>query len=303
MESWASVALSKDWYPPSRLMNGPSWHYVHSDQWRYERSFRDYLTVPEEQPERNIVDEHTIDSNVRAVRNGWLPFYPQFDANPIDLVAEADRAGTDPVTHVVDRLKARDLKFAIERPDAEECWPRLWFIWRGNALMSSAKGHEYFLDHYLGTHTNRISQDLAEGHALQVEWVPEAPSGKMDLVVDLNFRMDTSALYSDIVLPHPPADGGGAAVLGGEERLGHLPLDRGEVLGAGDAPPAGEDARHRRRPAGARHAGRDRAAGDPELDRRRGRGRPGQDDAGAQGGRARLPQPLPPVLLLRPRRP
>jgi nitrate reductase alpha subunit len=30
---------------------------------------------------------------------------------------------------------------------------------------------------------------------------PEAPEGKLDLVVDLNFRMDTSALYSDIVLP------------------------------------------------------------------------------------------------------
>ncbi|MBI2847150.1 MAG: nitrate reductase subunit alpha, partial [Chloroflexi bacterium] len=28
-----------------------------------------------------------------------------------------------------------------------------------------------------------------------------APRGKMDLVVDINFRMDTSALYSDIVLP------------------------------------------------------------------------------------------------------
>ena len=39
MESWASVALAKDWYGPSRLMNGPSWHYVHSDQWRYEKNF------------------------------------------------------------------------------------------------------------------------------------------------------------------------------------------------------------------------------------------------------------------------
>jgi nitrate reductase / nitrite oxidoreductase, alpha subunit len=28
-----------------------------------------------------------------------------------------------------------------------------------------------------------------------------APRGKMDLVVDINFRMDTSALYSDVVLP------------------------------------------------------------------------------------------------------
>jgi nitrate reductase alpha subunit len=34
-----------------------------------------------------------------------------------------------------------------------------------------------------------------------VVWHEKAPEGKMDLVVDLNFRMDTSALYSDIVLP------------------------------------------------------------------------------------------------------
>jgi nitrate reductase alpha subunit len=67
--------------------------------------------------------------------------------------------------------------------------------------MSSAKGHEYFLDHYLGTHTNKISRDLARDHVKEVKWHEVAPTGKMDLIVDLNFRMDTSALYSDIVLP------------------------------------------------------------------------------------------------------
>ena len=66
--------------------------------------------------------------------------------------------------------------------------------------MSSAKGHEYFLKHYLGTHTQRVAEDLAEGSVKDVKW-RNAPHGKMDLVVDLNFRMDTSALYSDIVLP------------------------------------------------------------------------------------------------------
>jgi len=35
----------------------------------------------------------------------------------------------------------------------------------------------------------------------EIKWHEEAPTGKMDLVVDLNFRMDSSALYSDIVLP------------------------------------------------------------------------------------------------------
>ena len=205
MEPWSNIAFAKDWYPPSRLQNAPSWHYVHSDQWRYEKSHRDYNSVPERQPEGSIADGHTIDTNVRAVKNGWLPFYPQFDKNSVDVVREARAAGAEDDAQVVDKvvedLKSRELKFAIEDPDAETTWPRLWFIWRGNALMSSAKGHEYFLDHYLGTHHNNVSKDLAGDCVKDVVWRDKAPSGKIDLVVDLNFRMDTSALYSDIVLP------------------------------------------------------------------------------------------------------
>jgi nitrate reductase alpha subunit len=205
MEPWSNIAFAKDWIPASRLQNAPSWHYVNSDQWRYERSFRDYHTVPEDQPEGSLANGHTIDANVRAVRCGWLPFYPQFDQNSIDLAREAQESGAtsdeEIAAYTKDKLVSRDLKFSIEDPDAEENWPRLWFIWRGNALMSSAKGHEYFLDHYLGTHHNNISKDLAEGQVNEVKWHEKAPSGKMDLIVDLNFRMDTSALYSDIVLP------------------------------------------------------------------------------------------------------
>jgi len=205
MEPWSNLAFAKDWYPASRLQNAPSWHYVHSDQWRYEKNFRDYHTVPRDQPEGSLALGHTVDINVRAVRNGWLPFYPQFDRNPLDIVKEAEAEGaTDNagvVKKVVADLKSKKLKFAIEDPDNPACWPRLWFIWRGNAIMSSAKGHEYFLDHYLGTHTNKISRDLARDHVKEVKWHEVAPTGKMDLIVDLNFRMDTSALYSDIVLP------------------------------------------------------------------------------------------------------
>ena len=50
MESWSSIALAKDWFPPSRLQNTPSWHYINSDQWRYEKAFTDYHTVPPNQP-------------------------------------------------------------------------------------------------------------------------------------------------------------------------------------------------------------------------------------------------------------
>ena len=103
---------------------------------------------------------------------------------------------------MVAQLKSGDLHFAIEDPDAPENWPRIWFIWRGNAIGTSAKGHEYFLKHYLGTHSNITASEMAKGYTRK--WniaAREAPAGKLDLVVDLNFRMDTSTLYSDIVLP------------------------------------------------------------------------------------------------------
>jgi len=205
-ESWSSIAFAKDWYGPSRLQNTPSWHYIHSDQWRYEKSFTDYHTVPQDQEENSLAQGHTIDVNIKAVRNGWLPFYPQFEANPINLVKEARSQGAQDeqgiVDYVVNKLKNRELKFSIEDPDNSHNWPRVWFVWRGNAIGGSAKGHEFFLDHYLGTHTNQVSDSkFAEGSTKEVVWHDKVPQGKMDLVVDLNFRMDTSALYSDIVLP------------------------------------------------------------------------------------------------------
>ena len=204
-ESWGSIAMGKDWYPPSRLQNAPSWHYVHTDQWRYEKSFTDYHTVPRQQPPDTLAKGHTMDVQSRSVRSGWMPFYPQFNKNPIDIVAESEANGAqsndDVIKDVIGQLKSGETRFSVEDPDAEENWPRVWYIWRGNALMSSSKGHEYFLKHYLGTHTNTISKDMAEDSVKTIEWHKNAPEGKMDLVVDLNFRMDTSALYSDIVLP------------------------------------------------------------------------------------------------------
>ncbi len=205
-EPWSAIAFGRDWHPAARLQNAPSWHYIHTDQWRYERDFAEYHTVPaSNNGHKSLAQGHTADIQVKAVRNGWLPFFPQFDRNPLSLAPEARAAGAtghgDIVQHVVSKLKSRDLKFAVTDPDAPENWPRVWFIWRGNALMSSSKGHEYFLHHYLGTHTNKLAQDAAEGTVHEIAWHDKAPSGKMDLVVDLNFRMDTSALYSDIVLP------------------------------------------------------------------------------------------------------
>jgi len=204
-EPWGAIAFAKDWFGAARLQNAPSWHYVHTDQWRYEKAFTDYHTVPASQPEGALAHGHTIDLQARAVRSGWLPFYPQFDANPLELGRRAVEAGAtsdaEAARFVVDELRAGRLKLAIDDPDDAASWPRVFFIWRGNALMSSSKGHEYFLKHYLGTHDNAVAEEIAEDDVRDVAWHETGPRGKMDLVVDLNFRMDTSALYSDIVLP------------------------------------------------------------------------------------------------------
>jgi len=197
--SWSALAMALDWSAPPRLQNGPSFHYVHSDQWRYEKG------AVEPQPGSGPFARHVMDQQIDAVRMGWLPFYPQFNENPIEVIRRAEQEGakTDAEIKawVVTQLKHRRLRFAVEDPDASENWPRVWIIWRANAILSSAKGHEYFLKHYLGTHDNAIAEEVAKGSLEEALWREPTRKGKMDLVVDLNFRMDTSALYSDIVLP------------------------------------------------------------------------------------------------------
>ncbi|MBI2958096.1 MAG: nitrate reductase subunit alpha [Chloroflexi bacterium] len=199
---WSTIAFASDWVAPPRLQNAPSYYYVHTDQWRYEGPFTNYQRLLGENP---LASGHTMDMQARAVRLGWLPFYPQFNKNPFALVEQARKAGAgsdeEVVNWVVAQLKERKLRFAVEDPDAPENWPRMWIIWRGNALMSSAKGHEYFLKHFLGTHSNVNAEEVAKGAAQDVLWQDNAPRGKIDLMVDINFRMDTSALYSDIILP------------------------------------------------------------------------------------------------------
>jgi nitrate reductase alpha subunit len=199
---WTTLAFALDWVKPPRRQQSPLWHYLHSDQWRYEGDFTDYAAVP---PGARWAKGHAADLAAKAVRQGWMPFYPQFDRNPLDVAREAEAAGAGSgeaaSRWAAEQLESRKLRFAVDDPDAETSWPRIWLIWRGNAIMSSAKGHEFFLRHYLGTHDNTIAEERAKGRTRTVTFREPAPRGKMDLVVDVNFRMDTSALYSDIVLP------------------------------------------------------------------------------------------------------
>jgi nitrate reductase alpha subunit len=200
-DSWGTIMSGKDWKIPARFQQTPIWHYIHSNQWRYDGNQADYNTVPK----NDFSSQHSADLIAKSVRNGWMPFFPQYNKNSFEIAEEAKKAGAietkEIQDYIINQLKSGELKYSVNQPDEEENFPRVWYIWRGNALMASAKGHEYFLKHYLGTHHNEISDEVAKEFVKEIEWKENAPQGKMDLVVDLNFRMDTSALYSDIVLP------------------------------------------------------------------------------------------------------
>ena len=115
-------------------------------------------------------------------------------------MANGTKSDEEIKAYVLEKLKSKELKYSVSEPEEEVNYPRVWYIWRGNAIVGSMKGHEYALKHYLGTHSNVIAKDV-EDKPEEIKWHDIAPVGKMDLVVDLNFRMDSSALYSDIVLP------------------------------------------------------------------------------------------------------
>ncbi|MFH1602682.1 MAG: nitrate reductase subunit alpha, partial [Pseudomonadota bacterium] len=199
---WTALAFALDWHRPPRQQNSTSFFYAHTDQWRYEKIEVKEILSPLADPK-----EYTgslIDYNVRAERMGWLPSAPQLQTNPIQVVKDAQAAGMDPKDYAVKSLNDGKLRMSCEDPDHPANFPRNLFVWRSNLLGSSGKGHEYFLKHLLGTKHGVQGKELGGfGGAKpeEVTWREEAPEGKLDLLVTLDFRMSTTCLYSDIVLP------------------------------------------------------------------------------------------------------
>ena len=199
---WLPLAFGLDWNRPPRQMNSTSFFYAHSDQWRYETlDVKEILspTAPDGDWSGTL-----IDYNVRAERMGWLPSAPQLKTNPLEVAKAIKASGKEAKDYVAEGLQSGDLEMSCRDPDDPANWPRNMFVWRSNILGSSGKGHEYFLKHLLGTSHGVQGKDLGETGAQkpdEVNWHDEAPKGKLDLVVTLDFRMSTTCVYSDIVLP------------------------------------------------------------------------------------------------------
>jgi len=198
---WTALAFALDWIRPPRQQNSTSFFYAHTDQWRYEKLDLEEVVSP--LADKAKYGGSMIDYNVRAERMGWLPSAPQLKTNPLQVVKDATAAGMDPKDYLVKALRDGSVEMSCEDPDAPQNWPRNLFVWRSNLLGSSGKGHEYFCKHLLGAKNGVQGKDLGADDARpkEVKWHDKAPQGKLDLLVTLDFRMSTTCLYSDIVLP------------------------------------------------------------------------------------------------------
>jgi len=200
---WAPIAFGGDWYRPSRQMNGTTFFYYHTDQWRYEKVEADKLLAP--YAKAKYKGYQLADYNVVSQRLGWLPSAPHFDRSPLDICSDAiaNGAKTDDeiVGYTVSKLKLGELNFACEDIDAPQNHPRNMFVWRANLLGSSAKGHEYFLKHLLGAQNGVLHEGEGGKLCKEIKWHEKAPTAKLDLFVDINFRLNSTGAYSDIVLP------------------------------------------------------------------------------------------------------
>lgn len=201
IEGWSTVAFAKDWQGPPRQQNATSFFYFATDQWKYEEMGADSLKSP---TGGEIRYQHPADYNVLAARLGWLPSYPQFNKNSLKFAEEAAQLGKttheDIVKHTLAQIVSGDTKFAAEDPDAPENFPRSLFVWRSNLISSSAKGQEYFMKHLLGASDSLLSTPNEEDKPEEMVWREEV-EGKLDLLVALDFRMTSTPMYADVVLP------------------------------------------------------------------------------------------------------
>ncbi|MBO6488732.1 MAG: nitrate reductase subunit alpha, partial [Pelagibacteraceae bacterium] len=203
--AFVNMSGALDWQRPPRLMNSTSLWYFQTGQWRYDGMSLDtqWATGAKKLPKFNT----PADMNSLAVRLGWLPSFPQVDKkNPIKLYKEAIDAGCkndeEVKEWVVKQFKESKLNFAINDIDAPENRLKMLTVYRGNLIGCSMRGSELSLKHFLGTHNNVMwDKEPAKDLVKEIKWHEESPIGKLDFLVNLNIRMDSTALYSDVILP------------------------------------------------------------------------------------------------------
>jgi nitrate reductase alpha subunit len=200
-EGWATIAFANDWQKGgARQQNGTSFFYFATDQWKYDELDNKALKSPVVKTKHHY--DHAADYNQLAIRLGWLPSYPQFDRSSLSFVQDYQTTDLTAIKQrVVSELKQGTLHFAAEDPDAKQNQPKGLFVWRSNLFTSSGKGQEYFMKHLLGAENGLLAKTNERCKPEEMVWNNQTITGKLDLVVDMDFRMVATPMYSDVILP------------------------------------------------------------------------------------------------------
>ncbi|MDT0187754.1 nitrate reductase subunit alpha [Microbacterium sp. ARD31] len=192
------MAFALDWHRPPRHMNQTAYWYVNTSQYRYDTFSADDLDAGT----GVFAGKTVMDLLAQSVRLGWSPSYPTFDRSSLQLADDAEAAGMEVPAYVAQQLKEGSLRFAVEDPEHEDNHPRVLSLWRSNLLGSSAKGNEYFLRHLLGTDSSATAVEAPpDKRPTDVVWAEKAAEGRLDLLTTIDFRMTSSTIFSDVVLP------------------------------------------------------------------------------------------------------
>jgi nitrate reductase alpha subunit len=70
---WLPLAFALDWNRPPRLMNGTSFFYNHTSQWKNEKIKISDILSPLSKNYEKIKDFTILECNILAERLGWLP--------------------------------------------------------------------------------------------------------------------------------------------------------------------------------------------------------------------------------------
>lgn len=85
LEGFQQIAFANDWTEAPRHMNGTSYFYFITDQFRYE-------SLEDQEPNQwggKYSSMHPADFNALSARLGWLPSFPQFSENSLDVMEQA----------------------------------------------------------------------------------------------------------------------------------------------------------------------------------------------------------------------
>ena len=191
-----------DWNRPPRNMIQTAYWYLHTDQFRYDPFGADTLSATDRQGAARR-PKTTADVIAQSARMGWMPSYPTFNRNPLDAQRRRGRGrqtggGVRRVAAQVGRarLRGRGPGRPRELPtDPVDLARPTCSARRARATSTSSK-------HLLGTDSSLRATESPEGQRpVDVKWRDQAPDGKLDLLLTLDFRQTSTTIFSDVVLP------------------------------------------------------------------------------------------------------